>query len=538
MDESALNSLRHYCKSILFCTTFLYIPTMQKNSPLNRLPLLSKITDLMEHMDQAADFIQTTMDLLQKEGFTYSSVKLLHTISDQLKVAYSAGLNSSQTEAYTYRVGEGISGTVASSGQEITLFDTDKDPRFKDKMNLASGYGSYSFYCHPIRLNDTIIGVFSSLCPKGTRQQHEANSFFFQTLSPFIAQSLRITKKFDSVSKDFARENRRLQQELSGKKNIQNMIGKGSKMQAIFDQIENVAPTLASVLIQGANGTGKELIADALHYHSLRKEKPLIKINCAALPESLLESELFGHEKGAFTGAIHQKKGRFELAHGGTIFLDEIGEMPPLLQSKLLRVLQNLEFERVGGERTIQVDVRIIAATNKKLGKEVELGNFREDLYYRLNVFPVFVPSLVERKTDILLLAEHFLDKYAKQNIKDIKRISTPAIDLLMTYHWPGNVRELENCMERAVIVAQMDVIRAQDLPPSLQTSDIRSPHFDENWSLPQAVENLEREMIMEALKRNDGHQGKAARALDITERQMGYKIKKYHLLSTSAHDK
>lgn len=500
-----------------------------------RLNLLSHITDLMQHMDQAGDFIQNTLDLLIANGFEYSTIKIIHPVSEQMELAYSSGLTEAQESAYTYRLGEGVTGTVASSGQEISIHKTSTDDLFKDKMQLTEDSNEYSFYSFPIELDNLVVGVFSSLCISSTIEQHEANSLFFKTLSPFIAQSLRITLKFEKASKDFARENRRLQNELSSKKSLNNIVGKGSKMMEIYDQITNVAPTNATVLIQGANGTGKELIADSIHYQSPRRERPLIKVNCAALPENLLESELFGHEKGAFTGAIHQKKGRFELANQGTLFLDEIGEMPVALQAKLLRILQNKEFERVGGEKTIKIDVRVVAATNKNLSKEVELGNFREDLFYRLNVFPIFLPSLIERKTDILLLAEHFLNRYSLENKKSIKRISTPAIDLLMTYHWPGNVRELENSIERAVIVAEMDTIRAKDLPPSLQTTDTKSPHLTQDWSLPQAVENLEKEMIIEAMKKNHGHQGKAARTLDITERQMGYKIKKYNIKITQA---
>lgn len=513
----------------------MYNCEMDNTQDNNRLNLLSHITGLMQHLDQAGDFIQQALNLLNQEGFEYSSIKLLHPISDQLEVAYSSGLTSDQEKAYSYKVGEGVTGTVASSGQEITIYKTSEDLRFKDKMNLTNDSDEYSFYCFPIHLDNLVVGVFSSMCILPTPQDHQSNILFFKTLSPFIAQSLRITSKFEKFSKEFEIERQRLRRELSDKKSKSSIIGKGSKMNAIFDQITNVAPTNATVLIQGANGTGKELIADSIHFQSTRKEQPLIKLNCAALPENLLESELFGHEKGAFTGAINQKKGRFELAQGGTIFLDEIGEMPVSLQSKLLRILQNKEFERVGGEKTLKMDARVIAATNKNLAHEVEMGNFREDLYYRLNVFPIYLPTLVERKTDILLLAEHFLVKYCKENQKTIKRISTPAIDLLMSYHWPGNVRELENCIERAVIVAELDTIRAQDLPPSLQTTDIQSPHLDNNWSLPQAVENLEKEMIIEAMKKHHGHQGKAARSLDITERQMGYKIKKYKLKLPSA---
>jgi Nif-specific regulatory protein len=254
--------------------------------------------------------------------------------------------------------------------------------------------------------------------------------------------------------------------------------------------------------------------------------QPLIKVNCAALPESIIESELFGHEKGAFTGAYNQRKGRFELAHRGTIFLDEIGELPPQIQVKLLRVLQERELERVGGASTIKVDVRLVAATNRILEDEVKAGHFREDLYYRLNVFPIHMPPLRERKSDIVLLADHCAEKYAGKNGKLIKRISTPAIDLLTSYSWPGNVRELENCIERAVILSTDMVIHSYNLPPSLQTAT--STNTEPTTTLEAALSRMEKELIVEALKSSDGNMAAAARRLGITERKMGLRVHHY----------
>jgi Nif-specific regulatory protein len=251
-----------------------------------------------------------------------------------------------------------------------------------------------------------------------------------------------------------------------------------------------------------------------------------VKLNCAALPESIIESELFGHERGAFTGAHAQRKGRFELAHRGTLFLDEIGELPPQIQVKLLRVLQERELERVGGNSTIKVDVRLIAATNKNLEEEVKSSRFRDDLYYRLNVFPLHIPPLRERKSDIVLLADYFAEKYADKNGKVIKRISTPAIELLTSYSWPGNVRELENCIERAVILSTDTVIHAYNLPPSLQSA--ASTNTEPTTTLEAALSRLEKELIVEALKLSDGNMSAAARRLGITERQMGLRVHHY----------
>lgn len=290
--------------------------------------------------------------------------------------------------------------------------------------------------------------------------------------------------------------------------------------------ISQVSKSNATVLIRGESGTGKELVANAIHYNSLRSKSPFVKVNCAALPSNLIESELFGHEKGAFTGAIRQKKGKFELANKGTIFLDEIGSIGMDVQVKLLRVLQEKEFERVGGYKTIKTDVRIIAATNKNLEQAVEDEVFRDDLYYRLNVFPVYMPPLRERKTDVLLLADHFLEKYAKENQKDIRRFSTPAIDMLIQYHWPGNVRELENCIERAVLLCEEGVIHSYHLPPTVQTAE-ESDTLPAK-SLEDAVANLEREVMVDALKTTRGNMAKAAQIIKTTERKFAYKAKKH----------
>jgi Nif-specific regulatory protein len=297
-------------------------------------------------------------------------------------------------------------------------------------------------------------------------------------------------------------------------------------MRQVYEQIAQVARTNTTVLIRGESGTGKELIAHAIHYNSLRARRPFVKVSCAALPDTLIESELFGFEKGAFTGAQARKKGRFEMAEGGTLFLDEIGDLNLSTQVKLLRVLQEREFERLGGTETIKVNVRLIAATNKDLEQAIAEGSFREDLYYRLNVFAIFVPPLRERKPDVLLLADHFLGKYAREHAKSIKRISTPAIDMLTSYHWPGNVRELENCIERAALVCEGHVIHGHHLPPTLQTASASGTVT--RLSLSAAIEAFEKDLILDALKTTRGNRARAAALLDTTERILGYKVKKY----------
>jgi len=287
-----------------------------------------------------------------------------------------------------------------------------------------------------------------------------------------------------------------------------------------------VANTNTTVLIRGESGTGKEMVAHAIHYNSPRANKPFVKVSCAALPDTLIESELFGYEKGAFTGAETRKKGRFELAEGGTLFLDEIGDINLATQVKLLRVLQEREFERLGSTETIKVNVRMLAATNKDMEKALAAGTFREDLYYRLNVFSIFVPPLRERKADLLLLVDHILEKLSREHRKSIKRISTPAIDMLMSYHWPGNVRELENTLERAVLMCDGQVIHGHHLPPSLQTAEASGTVT--RVSLSDAVAGFEKDLIQDALKTTRGNRAKAARLLDTTERVLNYKVRKY----------
>ena len=307
---------------------------------------------------------------------------------------------------------------------------------------------------------------------------------------------------------------------------IAGFIGTSPAMQDVYAMTHRVAASTASVLLVGETGTGKELIARAVHELSPRGSGPFVRVNCGALSESLLESELFGHVRGSFTGAVANRAGRFEAAHTGTIFLDEAGSVDMDVQVKLLRVLQEKEFERVGGLKTIKVDVRIIAATNKNLEKAVEDESFRGDLYYRLNVFPIYMPPLRERKTDILLLADFFLEKYSKENHKKIKRFSTPAIDMLMSYHWPGNVRELENCIERSVLLCEEGVIHSYHLPPTLQTGEESSTLPD--MSLEEAVANLEREILIDALKNNRGNISMAAKMLKTTVRKFSYKADKH----------
>ncbi|HUX38738.1 MAG TPA: sigma-54 dependent transcriptional regulator, partial [Rectinemataceae bacterium] len=306
------------------------------------------------------------------------------------------------------------------------------------------------------------------------------------------------------------------------------LFGRSAAMAEVRGLIAQVGPTDATVLVTGESGTGKELAARALHLSSPRAAGPFIAVNCAALPESLIESELFGHERGAFTGAEARRKGRFEMAAGGTLFFDEIGELGPAVQAKLLRVIQERRFERVGGGESLRADVRIVAATNRELEREVAEGRFREDLFWRLNVFPIRMPPLRERGGDIVLIADHFAETIGVRIGKPILRISTPALDLLTSYHWPGNVRELENAIERAVVLSSDGVIHAWHLPPSLQSA--ASTGTAPTSTLDSTLARIERELIVEALKIADGVAVQAAHSLGITERRFGLAMHKYNI--------
>ncbi len=331
---------------------------------------------------------------------------------------------------------------------------------------------------------------------------------------------------------ELGRENRELKEQLREKFKVDFIISASRPMGEALNLVGRVAQSQATVLILGESGTGKELIARAIHYSSRRADQPLVKVNCAALPENLLESELFGHEKGAFTGAMARRIGRFEQADQGSIFLDEIGDLSPSLQVKLLRVLQEKEFERLGSSRTLKSDVRVIAATHRNLEEAIQEGKFREDLYYRLNVVTISLPPLRNRKEDIMPLLEHFLKKYNRENQKNITSLSKEVRDLLMNYHYPGNVRELENIVERAVVLCRGDTLTIQDLPLNLRESKVQAAleRIRETRNLPAALEEIERQMIADALEKNSGVQTKAAGDLGISERVLRYKMKKYKI--------
>ncbi|OGV99054.1 MAG: Fis family transcriptional regulator [Nitrospinae bacterium RIFCSPHIGHO2_02_39_11] len=352
---------------------------------------------------------------------------------------------------------------------------------------------------------------------------------------PFKVDEIKIIIKNALEKKSLFDENISLKEELKGRYQFSNIIGKSDKIQKVFELIMKVANSKSTVLITGESGTGKELVARAIHYNSERKVQPFVSISCSAIPETLLESELFGHQKGAFTGADSEKKGLFEVADGGTFFLDEVSEAPPSIQAKLLRVLQEKEFKRIGGVKDIKVDVRVIAATNKNLHKLIEDGKFREDLYYRLNVIPIELPSLRERKADIPLLVSHFINKYNSMNKKNIKGIRPEAMEKLEKYIWRGNIRELENVIERAVLLETTDNIQIESLPDEIKNyiseplktiSDIPS----DSLNLEDFLSKLEKDIITNALKKTRGVKTKAAELLKMSFRSFRYKLEKYNI--------
>lgn len=480
--------------------------------------------------------LEATLELILKSMDSYLKLErglimLLNPDSETINIKVAHGITDESKKAVTYRVGEGITGLVVQTGKDVVVPDIRLDPRFLSKTGarqIPRGQ-KVAFVCVPIKLEGATIGAISVDKKVKVDEDFDTHVRMLEVIATMIAQAVKLNKTIESDKKELRSENERLLRELKGKFKVQNMVGSSNAIQDVYRLIHQVANSSATVLIRGESGTGKDLVAHAIHYNSMRSDKPFLKVNCTALPDTLLESELFGHEKGAFTGANERKLGRFELANGGTLFLDEIGDFSLNLQVKLLRVIQFKEFERVGGTQTIKSNVRIIVATNKNLEENVKDKLFREDLYYRINVFPIFIPPLRDRKDDIMLMADFFLEKYARENHKRINRISTPAIEMLTAYHWPGNVRELENCIERAVLLCDSDVIRSDHLPPSLQM--VQKALAMDGLTLTDRVENLEKEIIIDALKRTGGRQRLAAKELGVTERILGYKIQKYHIL-------
>ena len=493
------------------------------------LSLLHEASTLLDEASDASTSMRPILEALSRHmDVECATLTVLNRRTSEILVHEAIGLSADQRERGKYRLGEGITGRVVQTGEPVVVPSIAAEPLFLGRARPLKDRPEreMAFVCVPVRLDNETIGALSAERPYGPDFEFDEDIRILSILASLIAHVVRVGQ-FAEEEKALMDENRRLRRELADRYRPSNVVGNSREMEPVYEMIGQVAQSDATVLIRGESGTGKELIANAVHYGSRRSGGPFVRVNCAALPESLIESELFGHEKGSFSGAVQQKEGRFERASGGTIFLDEIGDLKNSVQLRLLRVLQEREFERVGGTKVLTADVRVVAATNRPLERDMEDGRFRADLYYRLNVFPIHMPPLRDRRTDIILLADHFIEKYSRRHDRSIVRLSTPAIDLLMAYHWPGNVRELENAIERAVLLADGKVIHARLLPPSLQMAKI-----DDGRSGPLNVQLavLEKELIVDALKMNKGNRAAAARQLGLTERIMGLRVEKYGL--------
>jgi Nif-specific regulatory protein len=501
----------------------------QVKRELKELSLLFEISQALERSMDLREVVGPVLKALHDHmGMSRGTLSLLNREAGEISIEAAHGLSPSQKKRGQYGPGEGITGQVIETGRPVVIPRVSEEPEFLDKTQARKHLHKQdiSFICVPIKIGKEVVGALSVDRLFAEAVALEEDVRLLTIIASMISQAVRLRQSVQEERQRLLTDNLRLRDELREKFRPSNIVGNSRSMQVVYDMIAQVSQSDTTVLICGESGTGKELVANAIHYNSLRTDQPFVKVNCAALPETVLESELFGHEKGAFTGAHAMRKGRFELANHGTLFLDEIGDLTLATQVKLLRVLQERELERVGGTKTIKTDVRVIAATNRDLEEMIGQGQFRQDLYYRLNVFPIHIPPLRERKSDILLLADHFVEKYSSVGHKNVRRISTPAIDMLMSYHWPGNVRELENCIERAVLLSSDGVIHGHHLPPSLQTAEasLTKP----SGTLPAAMDSLEREMLLEALKSSRGNQAKAARTLGISERLMGLRVKKH----------
>jgi Nif-specific regulatory protein len=494
------------------------------------LSLLFDISYTLESSLELRDVIRPVLlKMADVFGLKRGTITILNRDHGEVTISEAIGLPVGQDKESYLKVCEKLLRQVVASGQALVVPDIVKEPAFEDRgarhLAEAENLQPTAFICVPIKYGEEVVGTLSieRLLNKHVRLSSDRR--LLSLIANVVAQTVHFHRVAQERLSVLQRENERLQQQIQTSFRPKNIIGNSNAMRSVYLHIEQVANSTTTVLIRGESGVGKELVARAVHEQSLRKGKAFVKFNCAALPESIIESELFGHEKGAFTGAIAMRKGRFEIASGGTIFLDEIGDISPATQIKLLRVLQEKEFERVGGHMPLRADVRIIAATSRNLEEMIEQEKFRADLYYRLNVFPVYVPPLRDRKSDLLLLADHFVERYAKANQKSVRRISTAAIDLLTSYHWPGNVRELENCIERSVLLCSGHSIEAHNLPPTLQKKDASEPP---QGRLEAALGAMEYEMIVSELKACDGNMAGAARNLGLTERQMGLRVKRF----------
>jgi Nif-specific regulatory protein len=475
---------------------------------------LAQPWDLRDQLEQVLNEMKVRL------GMQRGMISLLDRDSGESWLEVAHGVNLEGLEI-SYQMGEGITGKVAQTGRPMAVPNLGKEALFLDRTGARRFLNreELSFLCVPIMYDSRVVGILSA--DKGTKNVTDLDGelAILSSVAELIAKAVHILA--------LEEENRRLRRIVNqGRAPSVDMIGHSKGMQEVFGLISHVADSGTTVLVQGETGTGKELVARAIHMNSPRSKGPLIQFNCAAIPDTLIESELFGHERGAFTGAMRQRRGRFEEAHNGTIFLDEVSELSASAQAKLLRVLQEKQFQPLGSSRVITTNARVIAATNRHLEECIVAGRFRNDLYYRLSVFPIYLPPLRDRGNDIILLADHFVLKYSKEMGKPVKRISTSVIEVFLSHQWPGNVRELENCIERAILLTEGDAIEMIHLPPSLQAK-MREGDPTEKGRLSTVILSQERSLILEALKETRGNQSQAARLLGTTKRIIQYKIQK-----------
>lgn len=495
------------------------------------LSLLFEISQTLNKGLELKESLKPVLKMMAEHmGLHYGTIAILNRETGNISIELAYALSSEEQARGIYRIGEGITGKVVQSGAPIVVKNVFDDPLFLNKTQVRkhTKEQKISYLCVPIKAEERVIGTLSADRLYKDNVNLNEDLRLLSIIASILAQSVNAYQILHEEEQLLRIENERLHVELKEINQPQNMIGKSKGMRKVYNLIEKVSKNDTTVFVQGESGVGKELVASAIHYQSLRANKPFIKVNCAALPESLVESELFGHEKGAFTGATQMRKGRFELAHGGTLFLDEVADLPASSQVKFLRVLQEGEFERVGGEKPVKVDVRIITATNRNIAHMLKEETFREDLYFRLNVFPIHVPALRERKTDIIPIADSFIDKFNKKMNKRVRRITTAAIDMMMSYHWPGNVRELENVIERAILMTNDDVIHSYNLPASLQTAEESGTIF--KGPLESILDSVEKDIVIDALKSAKGIAHQASRILGISDRILGLRMKKYNL--------
>jgi Nif-specific regulatory protein len=489
------------------------------DSPIERLKEISTWVSSVLDLDQLLELIIDTATSLMRAKA--SSLLLLDQRSKKLYFKVATGEKRAEVRKYELDLGQGIAGYVAEKGEPLLIPDVSKDPRWYKKISESVGFQTRSIACVPMQVDREIIGVVEIIDKEDGSPIQAEDMKILTVFADLASKAITNARKIDQ----FRRENSDLREELGNKYQI---IGESERIKKVISDAFKVANSKTSTLILGESGTGKELLARLIHQAGPRRDKPMIVINCAALPETLLEAELFGHEKGAFTGAIARKIGKFELADGGTMFLDEIGEMTPGMQAKLLRVLQEGLFYRVGGTTPISVDVRVISATNRDISQEIADGRFREDLYYRLNVVQIHMPALREMKEDIALLAEHFLDIFKQERGLPHLTISEQAMGKMLEYDWPGNVRELGNALERAVVMGNGHEIVPEDLPiHSVKTS---SPGMEVGLTLKEAVDKFKKEFIALNLSHVSGNRTKASKIMDVQRTYLSRLIARYHL--------